>query len=84
MIYRFSNDFDMILIQRYDFGASRASGSKTSSLLHMDCSFVNPMVQSELYACLCYISMILDLNKHQQWFFRLDFQSFLYFLSVMI
>ena len=40
MIYCFSNDFDTILIQCYDFGASRANGSKTSSLLHMDCSFV--------------------------------------------
>ena len=66
MIYCFSNDFDTILIQCYDLGASRVNGSKTSLLLHMDCSFVNPMVPSELHACLCYISMILDLNKHQQ------------------
>ena len=69
MIYCFSSDFDTILIQCYDFGASRANGSKTSLLLHMDCSLVNPMVPSELHACLRYISMILDLNKRQQRFF---------------
>ena len=66
MIYCFSSDFDPILIQYYDFGASRANGSQTSLLLRMDCSFVNTMVPSELYACLCYISMIVDLNKRQQ------------------
>ena len=85
MIYCFSNDFDTILIQCYDFGASLANGSKTSLLLHKDCSFVNPMVPSELHACLCYNSTILDLNKRQKWFsFPLDFQSFPYFSSVMI
>ena len=65
-IYCFFIDFDTILIRCYEFGPSHANGYKTSLFMHMNCSFVTPLVPDDLYVHLSDISTIFDPNKHQK------------------